>query len=231
MKSWLNRPTLFCMQQYALIVAGGSGTRMGAEIPKQFLLLAGKPILMHTLAVFHQVKCELIVVLPEYQFSFWEQLCETYTFTIPHQVVGGGNTRFHSVQNGLAVIPENALVAIHDGVRPCITPKIIEATFDMAAKKGNGIAAVRPKDSIRLIDDEDNHSVNRDYYRLVQTPQTFQSALIKRAYAQSPHGDFTDDAGVLEAAGSAIHLVDGDYRNIKVTTPEDLIVAEVFLKG
>lgn len=221
----------FCMQQYALIVAGGSGTRMGAEIPKQFLLLAGKPILMHTLNVFNQLKCDLVVVLPEYQFSFWKQLCADHSFTIPHQVVAGGKTRFHSVLNGLAVIPENALVAIHDGVRPCVTTSVIEATFDMASKKGNAIAAVRPKDSIRVIDDEDNHSVNRDYYRLVQTPQTFQSTLIKRAYAQSPHADFTDDAGVLEAAGAAIHLAEGDYRNIKVTTPEDLIVAEVFLKG
>lgn len=218
------------MQQYALIVAGGNGSRMGAEIPKQFLLLAGKPILMHTLSVFHQLKCELVVVLPEYQFGFWKQLCADHSFTIPHQMVAGGNTRFHSVQNGLAIIPENTLVAIHDGVRPCITTAVIAATFDSAAKKGNGVAAIRPKDSIRVIDDEDNHSVNRDYYRLVQTPQTFQSSLIKRAYALSAHADFTDDAGVLEAAGSAIHLVEGDYRNIKVTTPEDLTVAGVFLE-
>ncbi|MES2560556.1 MAG: 2-C-methyl-D-erythritol 4-phosphate cytidylyltransferase [Bacteroidota bacterium] len=218
------------MQQYALIVAGGNGTRMGAEMPKQFLLLAGKPILMHTLQVFYQVQCELVVVLPEYQFSYWQQLCETHAFTIPHQVVAGGHTRFHSVQNGLAVIPEQTLVAIHDGVRPCVSEMVIQATFDTAAKKGNAVAAVRPKDSIRLIDDEDNHSVNREYYRLVQTPQTFQSTLIKRAYAQSSHTDFTDDAGVLEAAGTAIHLVDGDYRNIKITTPEDLVVAEQFLK-
>ena len=217
------------MERYALIVAGGSGTRMGAEIPKQFLLLAGKPILMHTISVFHQLKCELIVVLPEYQLEYWNKLCSTHHFDISHKVVAGGSTRFHSVLNGLAIIPEDALVAIHDGVRPCVTTKVITETFEVAAMMGNAIVAVRPKDSIRVVEEENNHSVNRDYYRFVQTPQTFKSTLIKRAYAASMHANFTDDAGVLEDAGYAIHLVEGDYRNIKVTTPEDLVVAELFL--
>lgn len=218
------------MERYALIVAGGTGTRMGSEIPKQFLLLAGKPILMHTLGIFHQLNCELVLVLPEYQLAYWEELCRQHHFEIPHQVLAGGATRFHSVQNGLVVIPENALVAIHDGVRPCVTQAVITEAFNVAAKQGNAVVAVSPKDSIRIVEKEDNHSVNREYYRLIQTPQTFQSTLIKRAYAASTHPNFTDDAGVLEAAGYAIHLVQGDYRNIKITTPEDLIVAEIFLK-
>ncbi len=217
------------MQQYALIVAGGNGTRMRAEMPKQFLLLAGKPILMHTLMVFHQLNCKLVVVLPETQVGYWKILCETHNFSIPHEVVTGGQSRFHSVQNGLAVIPANALVAIHDGVRPCISVKVIEHTFEIALQKGNAVAAIVPKDSIRIVEEEDNHSVNRDYYRLMQTPQTFQSTLIKQAYEQSNHSNFTDDAGVLESAGYVIHLVEGDYRNIKITTSEDLIIAEVFL--
>lgn len=218
------------MKSFALIVAGGSGTRMGAELPKQFLVLAGKPVLMHTLERFSQYGCELIVVLPESQLDFWKSLCTEYAFNLPHTVVVGGATRFHSVQNGLKQVPEGVLVAIHDGVRPCISREVIHRSFQMAGIRGNAVAVVRPKDSLRLVnDDEDNHSVNRDYYRQIQTPQTFQSSLIKEAYAQIPQSHFTDDAGVLETAGHAIHLFEGDYRNIKITTPEDLQVAEVFI--
>ena len=133
------------------------------------------------------------------------------------------------MQNGLAVIPDESLVAIHDGVRPCIVKSVIETTFDIAAKKGNAITAVLPKDSIRIVDGTQNTSVNRALYRLIQTPQTFQSTLIKTAYNTATHHDFTDDAGVLEAAGHSIELVEGDYKNIKITTPEDLMVAETFL--
>jgi 2-C-methyl-D-erythritol 4-phosphate cytidylyltransferase len=217
------------MKRYALIVAGGTGTRMGSEIPKQFLLLAGKPILMHTLGIFHQLNCKLVLVLPEYQLAYWEELCRQHHYEIPHQVLAGGATRFHSVQNGLVVIPDDSLVAIHDGVRPCIVKPVIETTFDIAAKKGSAVTAVLPKDSIRIVDGMQNTAVNRALYRLIQTPQTFQSTLIKRAYTTATHHDFTDDAGVLEAAGYSIELVEGDYKNIKVTTPEDLMVAEIFL--
>ncbi len=216
------------MQQYALIVAGGSGSRMGVELPKQFLLLAGKPVLMHTLEIFDQAQCSIVLVLPQSQIAYWKQLCSEYHFTIPHEIIAGGATRFDSVKNGLTLVPENVLVAIHDGVRPCITQAVIGRTFDMAKNKGNAIAVVKPKDSIRVLDDEDNHNVNREYYRLIQTPQTFQSSLIKQAYAQVTQRHFTDDAGVLEASGHAIHLVEGDYRNLKITTPEDMLVAEVF---
>lgn len=219
------------MQQYALIVAGGSGSRMGVELPKQFLLLAGRPVLMHTLELFNKCGCTLILVLPEAQVNYWKQLCSDHHFTIPHEIAAGGATRFDSVKNGLALVPEKVLVAIHDGVRPCVTQTVVERTFGMAASKGNAIAVVKPKDSIRVLDDEDNHSVNREYYCLIQTPQTFQSSLIKQAYNQVTQHHFTDDAGVLEASGHAIHLVEGDYRNLKITTPEDMLVAEVFLKG
>jgi len=217
------------MHKYALIVAGGNGTRMGTELPKQFLLLHGKPVLMHTLEVFHKAGASLILALPMHQFDYWKQLCATHHFDLPHQLVAGGETRFHSVRNGLTLVPDDGVVAIHDGVRPCISPEIIERTFIGATQKGNAIAAVKLKDSIRVADGEDNHSVNRDYYWLIQTPQTFVSGLIKLAYDQAGHDQFTDDASVLEASGSAIHLTEGDYRNIKITTPEDMLVAEVFL--
>jgi 2-C-methyl-D-erythritol 4-phosphate cytidylyltransferase len=219
------------MKKYALIVAGGNGTRMGTGLAKQFLLLHGKPVIMHTMEVFHNTGAAIVLVLPVHQFDYWKTLCTTHHFELSHQLVAGGETRFHSVKNGLGVIPEDGLVAIHDGVRPCITPEVIERTFHGAAQKGNAIAAVKLKDSIRVTDGEDNHSVNREYYWLIQTPQTFQSKLIKSAYANASHGQFTDDASVLEAAGSAIHLTEGDYRNIKITTPEDMLVAEVFLGG
>jgi 2-C-methyl-D-erythritol 4-phosphate cytidylyltransferase len=219
------------MQQYALIVAGGNGTRMGGDLPKQFLLLAGKPVLMHTLAVFQKCKCEIVLVLPVTQISYWQQLCVTHQFTLKHTIVAGGETRFYSVKNGLETIPENTLVAIHDGVRPCITQAVIQSTFYTASEKGNAVAVVKPKDSIRVMDGEGNHSVNREYYRLIQTPQTFNTTLIKQAYTQSSQNHFTDDASVLEAAGNAINFVEGDYRNIKITTPEDMLLAEVILGG
>ncbi len=218
------------MKEYALIVAGGAGTRMGTELPKQFLTLSGIPVLMYTMERFFKQGCDLVVVLPEAQIQFWRQLCIQHTFTIPHNIIAGGKTRFHSVQNGLDIIPTGSLVAIHDGVRPCVTSEMIRRSFLMATMRGNAIAAVKPKDSLRVVnEEEDTHSVNRDYYRLIQTPQTFRSSLIKDAYAQANHSNFTDDAGVLEASGHAIHLYEGDYRNIKITTPEDLQIAEVFL--
>jgi 2-C-methyl-D-erythritol 4-phosphate cytidylyltransferase len=217
------------MKKYALIVAGGNGTRMGTELPKQFLLLHGRPVIMHTMEVFHKAGASIVLVLPLHQSEYWRTLCVTHHFEVPYELVAGGETRYHSVKNGLGVIPEEGLVAIHDGVRPCVTTEVIERTFEGAAQKGNAIAAVKLKDSIRVTDGEDNHSVNRDYYWLIQTPQTFQSKLIKAAYANASHAQFTDDASVLEAAGSAIHLTEGDYRNIKITTPEDMLVAEIFL--
>lgn len=219
------------MNKTALIVAGGSGTRMESNLPKQFLLLAGKPILMHTIeAFYHSGVNHIILVLPQSQIDFWNQLCQTHQFSIQHQIVAGGASRFESVQNGLQHCNNNDLVAIHDGVRPFVSKEIILNSFETAAQKGNAVAAVRLKDSIRKVELLSNKNVNRDNYYLIQTPQTFKAQLIKEAYAAQDHINFTDDASVLESNGYAINLIPGDYKNIKITTPEDLVVGEAFLK-
>ncbi|MEI7977646.1 MAG: 2-C-methyl-D-erythritol 4-phosphate cytidylyltransferase [Bacteroidota bacterium] len=219
------------MQKIALIVAGGSGTRMETNVPKQFLLLAGKPILMHTLEAFYFAGVnQIILVLPQSQIEFWNQLCQTHGFTIQHQLVAGGASRFESVNNGLQQCNDNDLVAIHDGVRPFISKEIILNSFETALEKGNAVATVRLKDSIRKVELLGNKNVNRDNYYLIQTPQTFKVELIKEAYAAQDHINFTDDASVLEANGHAINLIAGDYKNIKITTPEDMLIAEAFLK-
>lgn len=219
------------MKKTALIVAGGNGSRMESNLPKQFILLAGKPILMHTIEAFHHANIsKIIVVLPQNQIEFWDELCAKYLFKIEHQIVVGGASRFESVQNGLQVCNNEDLVAIHDGVRPFINVVIINQGFEVAAQKGNAVTAVRLKDSIRKVDLLSNKNVNRDGYFLIQTPQTFQCNLIKEAYEAQDHINFTDDASVLEANGHAINLIPGDYKNIKITTPEDLLVAEAFYK-
>ena len=220
------------MQKYVVIVAGGSGTRMKREIPKQFIPVAGKPILMHTLeAFFNSVAgIQIILVLPESQVLGWKSLCAQYEFDVPHQITHGGDTRFQSVKNGLAQIPESiGLVAIHDGVRPLIDADTIIESYSVAEAKGNAIAAVALKDSIRWAQGTDNKVLNRKEYQLIQTPQTFQVHLIKGAFQRPYDPAFTDDATVLEATGETINLIEGNYRNIKITTPEDLIVAEALL--
>ena len=218
------------VQNYAIIVAGGSGSRMKSEIPKQFLELNGQPILMHTLRAFYFDSTELILVLPEPQFEYWISLCEKHSFTISYKLVKGGETRFHSVKNGLDSIEgTEGLVAIHDGVRPIIKKEIIDNAYHLAAKHGSAIASVPLKDSIRVINQEGNSHVDRVNYRLIQTPQTFQLQLIKKAFEAGFRQSFTDDASVFEFSGQKVHLFEGDYRNIKITTPEDLQIAETFL--
>ena len=219
------------MKKTALIVAGGKGSRMESDMPKQFILLAGKPILMHTIEAFDQCNVSnIIVVLPPNQIAFWKELCTQFSFNLSHEILAGGASRFESVQNGLVLCNEEDLVAIHDGVRPFITAEIINNSFDVAAQKGNAVVAVRLKDSIRKVDLLGNKNVNRDAYFLIQTPQTFKCNIIKDAYQAQDHINFTDDASVLEANGHAINLIPGDYKNIKITTPEDLLVAEAFYK-
>jgi 2-C-methyl-D-erythritol 4-phosphate cytidylyltransferase len=156
------------MKPIALIVAGGTGTRMGTTIPKQFLLLNKKPVLMHTLQRFFENGCDLVLVLPEYQITYWTQLCKQYQFGLEHQVVVAGDTRFQSVKNGLELVPNDTLVAIHDGVRPCVDVATIQRTFEVASKKGNAIASVKLKDSIRKVDEKDNFSVDRTQFVLIQ---------------------------------------------------------------
>jgi 2-C-methyl-D-erythritol 4-phosphate cytidylyltransferase len=221
------------MQKFVIIVAGGSGTRMGSEIPKQFLLLNEKPILMHTLDAFisYSKNIKIILVLPELQVPMWNSFCGDYDYTSAHQVVNGGETRFQSVKNGLASIKaDNALVAVHDGVRPLISNEVIANTFEAAEKFGSGIAAVPLKDSIRKIEGDQNKAVDRNQFWAIQTPQTFNLAAIKKAYATTFNASFTDDATVMEKDGNSIHLVNGDYKNIKITTTEDLIIAAAFLQ-
>ena len=221
------------MQKFVIIVAGGSGTRMGGEIPKQFLLLNGKPILMHTLDAFitYSKNIKIILVLPEPQISKWDSLCRDYDYSSVHQIVTGGDTRFQSVKNGLASInADNALVAVHDGVRPLISNEVIANTFEAAEEFGSGIAAVPLKDSIRKTEGIQNKAVDRNQFWAIQTPQTFNLASIKKAYETVFSTSFTDDATVMEKDGNSIHLVNGDYKNIKITTKEDLIIAAAFLQ-
>lgn len=222
------------MHKYAIIVAGGKGERMGASTPKQFLELTGKPILMHTLEKFKQTipSIEIILALPENQIDFWEELCYKYKFVnTPHQIVKGGETRFHSVKNALTLVKENSLVAIHDGVRPLVNSKTIETCFSEADKNGNAIPVVDVLDSLRHVSKQDNinESVARNCYKLVQTPQCFQSELILKAYNQDFENSFTDDASVVEKLGETINLVEGNRENIKITTAEDLLIAETLL--
>ncbi len=220
------------MHKYAIIVAGGTGERMGQHTPKQFLKLAGKPILMHTIEKFYQTYPELkiILALPENQFDFWEELCFKYRFiNIPHEVVAGGKTRFHSVLNALKLVNEEGIVAVHDGVRPLVSQDTIVNCFKTAQQHGNAIPVVDVVDSLRYVNKTENKAVKRACYKIVQTPQCFQSTLLKKAYQQPFLDEFTDDASVVEATGEKIHLVQGNKENIKITSPEDLTVAEAFL--
>lgn len=221
------------MCKYAIIVAGGKGERMGENIPKQFLELNGKPILMHTIEQFYSTypEAQIILALPENQLDFWEELCYKNEFTkIPHQIVAGGKTRFHSVQNVLALVNKEGIVAIHDGVRPLVSKTTIVNCFNAAQQHGNAIPVVDVVDSLRYINKTENKAVKRSCYKIVQTPQCFQTALIKKAYQQDFIDDFTDDASVVEATGEKIHLVSGNKENIKITSPEDLVVAEALMK-
>jgi 2-C-methyl-D-erythritol 4-phosphate cytidylyltransferase len=220
------------MEKYALIVAGGSGSRMKSSLPKQFIELAGRPILTYALEAFAAAGIKhIIVVLPEDQQQFWKTLCQKHNFNLQHTVVSGGNTRFQSVKNGLTQVPENCLVAIHDGVRPLMNAEIIEECFKQAETEGSAIAAVPLKDSLReQVNEQHTISRNRANFWLVQTPQTFSSNIIKTAYHQPELPSFTDCASVAESADYAVKLIEGSYRNIKVTTPEDLVIAEALLK-
>ena len=221
------------VHNYAIIVAGGSGTRMGAAIPKQFLLLHGKPVLMHTIEAFQhcQAQPHIILVLPADYHTYWQQLCTEHNFTIPHQLVKGGETRFHSVKNGLAIISDNinATIAIQDAVRPLTGKEIIDESYSYASKHGNAVVAVKSRDSIRQIQNGISTSLIRDEIYLIQTPQTFQSAQLKKAYEQAYDNKFTDDASVVEQTGITINLINGSYRNIKITFPEDIAIAELLL--
>jgi len=219
------------MQLYVVIVAGGSGKRMGAEIPKQFLELAGRPVLMHTIERFKSFNegIEIITVLPENQLRHWVELQAKFKFSVPQTLVKGGSARFYSVRNGLEFVNEPGLVAIHDGVRPFVTIETIKKCFDTAEKLGNAIPAVSVAESLRMITDTGSHPVNRLNIRQIQTPQVFNAGLLKKAYRQDYKHEFTDDATVLESTGEKINLVEGNRENIKITNPEDLVISKALL--
>lgn len=220
-------------KNYAIIVAGGSGSRMQSAVPKQFLLLHGKPVLMHTIEAFYrtETKPQIVVVLHPNFHSYWQQLCSEHQFIIPHQLINGGETRFHSVKNAIDTIndEEAVCVAVHDAVRPLTSNRIIDESYWKAAEQGNAITTVKSRDSVRQQRDGASVSLIRDEIYLVQTPQTFRLSQLKKAYEQpySPH--FTDDASVVEHTGIKINLMEGNYRNIKITFPEDIAIAELLL--
>ena len=217
------------MQKVALIVAGGKGERMNADIPKQFLLLNGTPILMHTLKQFSHFE-EIVLVLPHSQFDYWRELCSTYNFTQKHTLVPGGKKRFYSVKNGLEKIEENSVIAIHDGVRPLISKKLIDSLITKT-KNGVGIIPIVPlKDSIRKVEGENSTHLDRSNLYKVQTPQCFLSTDIKEAYTQEFSDTFTDDASVFESNGGRITTLLGEEKNLKITTKEDLKIAELFIQ-
>jgi 2-C-methyl-D-erythritol 4-phosphate cytidylyltransferase len=217
--------------EYALIVAGGKGTRITSKIPKQFIELQGLPILFHTINVFfkYSEKIKVVVVLPSSDFDIWNTLVKTYHFDKPVILQNGGSTRFQSVKKGLEKIEGDGLVAIHDGVRPLVTEDIIATSFKLAAQQKAAVACVPLKESIRITDDQQSRALDRSKFKLIQTPQTFQISLIKKAYESPEDESLTDDASVAERAGHFISLFDGSYRNIKITTDEDLILAQALL--
>ena len=216
---------------YIIIVAGGKGLRMGSDVPKQFLPVQGMPVLMRTISRFHECNpsMQIILVLPHHQQQYWHDLCSQYAFGIAHTVVDGGDTRFASSRNGLATIPDDATgtVGIHDGVRPFVAAEVISRCYDAARAHGAAIPVLAVTDTLRRIDSATTgHNVLRTDYRIVQTPQVFDIALLKRAFTQPFREEFTDDASVVEAMGCSVEMVEGNRENIKITTPFDLKIAE-----
>jgi 2-C-methyl-D-erythritol 4-phosphate cytidylyltransferase len=215
---------------YVIIVAGGKGLRMGGEIPKQFLPVGGLPVLMRTMKRFHEYSPDLqiILVLPKAQQDYWRNLCKSHQFNIPYLLADGGKTRFHSVQNGLALIPddEQGLVGVHDGVRPFVSVEVISRCYDLARQQQAVIPVVPVIETLRHVGEGVKP---RDDYRLVQTPQVFDIQLLKAANRQPYQASFTDDASVVEAFGAKVTLVEGNRENIKITTPLDLRIAECLI--
>lgn len=219
------------MNTYAVVVAGGKGLRMGGEVPKQFLPIGGKPVLMHTIEAFRKAleDVQIVLVLPAEQHDYWQKLCKKFSFRSPELIARGGETRFHSVKNGLSLLPDDAdaVVGVHDGVRPFVSAETIQRCYKAAAE-GKAVVPVAPiVETVRqILPDGCSVTRPRDEYRLVQTPQTFPLSLLKEAYQQHYQDSFTDDASVVEAMGKEIVMVEGNRENIKLTTPEDLRFAQ-----
>jgi len=220
------------MKLWAIIVAGGSGSRMQSDVPKQFIELCGKPVLMHSIKAFVDA-CKgirIIVVLPALQIELWKELCCRYDFTVLHEIAEGGSTRFQSVKNGLSLVTGEGLVAVHDGVRPLVSRKTITGCFIEAAKYRCAVPVLPVNDSVREVSNLSNRMLDRTTLRLIQTPQVFDIALLKKAYEHPYLPEFTDDASVFENAGHTIFLCDGNTENIKITTQNDLVMVEALKK-
>ena len=233
-------------EEFVIIVAGGKGLRMGGDIPKQFLPIGGKPVLMRTLERFraYSEALQIILVLPEAQQDYWQELCKQYEFQVDYQIANGGQTRFHSVQNGLALVPDDAegVVGVHDGVRPFPSIEVIRRCYETARQTKAVIPVIPVVETVRQIlpsnqsnpnavSNPSSITVPRDQYRLVQTPQTFDIQLLKAANRQPYNDGFTDDASVVESYGHPITLVEGNRENIKITTPYDITVAEAIINS
>ena len=220
------------MKKYALIVAGGKGMRMGSELPKQFLPVGdGRAVLMHTLEAFYRYdsQIDIILVLPPDQQSYWKHLCAEQAFTISHRIANGGETRFHSVKNGLAFVGDDGIVGVHDGVRPLVSQEVIADCYQKAIEYKAVIPVIDVVETMRKLSPIGSETVDRNEYKLVQTPQVFDCGLLKQAYTQIYTPFFTDDASVVEAMGTTVYLTEGNRENIKITTPFDLKIASAIL--
>ena len=220
---------LIPMKRYVIIVAGGQGHRLGGEIPKQFLLLKGKPVLFHTLEKFDGIVNEIILVLPSSHIQYWRELCEEYNYASPISIVPGGTSRTSSVMKGLLTISTPGIVAIHDAVRPLVSKQLINNLFTEAEKSGNAVPAIPVRESLRIRRNYENQAVNREDYISVQTPQCFDYNQIMFAYNNSGNQIFSDDAGVFENSGGRINVIEGETHNIKITFKEDIAFAEALL--
>lgn len=220
------------MKKYAVIVAGGSGLRMGTDLPKQFLLLKGKPLLQYTIQSFLLAydDMQIILVLPVQQLAKGEEIVKHMNAAERVQIVGGGDTRFHSVKKGLQLVTEPAIIFVHDGVRCLVSKKLIHICYEQAVEKGSAIPVVTATDSIRIEDGSFHYPFDRNKIRIVQTPQTFRSGILLQAFQQQYDVGFTDESTVVEAAGNKVFLIEGEYNNLKVTRPLDLFIAEKLLE-
>jgi 2-C-methyl-D-erythritol 4-phosphate cytidylyltransferase len=220
------------MHRSTIIVAGGSGKRMGAPLPKQFMLLKGRPLLCWTIEVFHRYDASMpiVVVLPEQHIPIWKSLCIGHNFHVAHEAVVGGEERFHSVRNGLAQVKHDGLVAVHDGVRPLVSVEVIDRCFRAAEEHGAAIPVVSITSSVREVNGDMSKALDRSRLRAVQTPQCFSVPLLRKAFELPFDPAFTDEATLVERLGVRVLLVPGEDRNIKVTTPEDLLLAEAFMR-
>ncbi|MFQ5335449.1 MAG: 2-C-methyl-D-erythritol 4-phosphate cytidylyltransferase [Flavobacteriales bacterium] len=221
------------MNRWAVIVAGGRGERMKAAVPKQFIPLAGKPLLMHTMEAFHSVEkdIQIILVLPSEHIDAWSARCAAHHFNIPHITASGGATRFHSTCAGMEAVQGHGVVAVHDGVRCLISPGLINRCYTEAEEHGNAVPCVPLKDSIRQVAEDGNRQADRDAFAAIQTPQCFKTEILKKALEQDYSEEYTDEASCVERLGHSIHLIPGEVRNIKITTEEDLLFAQACLES